>query len=608
MGIMRWSAEADTSITNAFKEGLATKGVKANMGLADSLEVFVLHGQVAATGTDSKEIARILIRFNMADLRASLVAGDVPNPGASNKPKYLLRLFNAVHPETLPKNFTLNVHTISTAWDEGTGIDMSEYSDEGAASWTYASNTAGAAGTGKITVQATPSATTVFTVKIDGDSIQVTTPGSPTPTNVAEAIRVAVNSGTSKVSATADAGVVTLTAAANGATGNYRYDVDTTEGTFTTASYYMTGGLDFTEWGTAMAINAGDYGGSAIGTQTFSTGEEDLLIDITSHMESVIWNSGSLRSLSDMQTSHKGFIIKISDESVSNSFYTKKFFARSSQYFFKRPCIEARWDASEQDQRAKFYAESKMLTNEQNTNSVFLYNSVGGSRSNYTFPTDEELYVRFYTDPDYTQLASVKNPDDSFNSATSLAATNPSTGVYKVSCVVDTTGSYVYDKWYSAATGGADESTWEVVHTGEIAVQQRNLTISEKKDRYIFSITNLKNSYSRSEKPRFRVYTRLKDWSPTIYTVARRSLQNKIVDNVYFKIFRVVDDEVVFDYGRGTATTNSDHTKLSYDYDGSYFDFDISLLEAGYMYGIRFLTAIDGVITEQEEVFKFRVD
>jgi len=40
----------------------------------------------------------------------------------------------------------------------------------------------------------------------------------------------------------------------------------------------------------------------------------------------------------------------------------------------------------------------------------------------------------------------------------------------------------------------------------------------------------------------------------------------------------------------------------------SVFDFDMSLLEAGYMYGIRFLTAIDGVVTEQEEVFKFRVD
>jgi len=65
---------------------------------------------------------------------------------------------------------------------------------------------------------------------------------------------------------------------------------------------------------------------------------------------------------------------------------------------------------------------------------------------------------------------------------------------------------------------------------------------------------------------------------------------------------------VLFDYGRGTSTTNNDHTKLSYDAEGSYFDFDMSLLQAGYMYGIRLLTSINGVITEQEEIFKFRID
>jgi len=608
MSIYRLAAEADTTITNAYKEGLTERGVKANMGVADILEVFVLHGQVTSTGNDSKEIARILIRFDMETLRASLVAGDLPTPDASNKPKYILRLFNAVHAETLPRNFNLSVHTLSSTWTEGSGLDMGEYTDEGAASWKYRNDTAGGTGTGKITVQTVPNAAEEISIKIGDTSITATAPGSPTKTNVGEAIKDAIEAATDKVSATNSSGVVTLTAASAGAVGNYPYSISADSGTFQTASYYMTSGLDYTEWGTAMGINTGDYGGSAVVSQDFTTGEEDILLDITSHMESVIWSSGSLRSLSDMQASHKGFIIKITNENVGKSFYTKKFFARTSQYFFKRPCIEARWDASEQDQRSNFHAESKMFTNAQNTNNLFLYNSVGGSRSNYTFPSGEELYVRFYTDPDYTQLASVKDPNDSFNSATALAATNPSTGVYKVSCVVDTTGSIVYDKWYSAATGGADESTWEVLHTGSISVNQRSLTTSEKKDRYIFNITNLKNSYTRSESPRFRVYTRLKDWSPTIYTVARRSLQNKIVDNVYFKIFRVVDDEVLFDYGRGTATTSNDHTKLSYDGEGSYFDFDMSLLEAGYMYGIRFLTSIDGVITEQEEVFKFRVD
>ena len=608
MGLYRISAEADNTITNAFKEGLTNKGTKANMGLADSLEVFIIYGQVAPSGVDSKEIARILIRFNMTNLRLALDAGDIPNPDASNAPKYIMRLFNAVHPETLPQNFTLKVHTLSTAFTEGYGIDMSEYSDEGASSWLYANDTPAGIGTGKITVQVVPTALSAFAVKVDGDSIAVTTPGSPTATNVGEAIKVAINAGTAKVTAENASGVVTLTAVTAGDAGNYTYEVDSDSGTFQTASYYMTNGLDYTEWGTAMAVNAGDYGGSAIATQTFSSGEEDLLIDITSHIESVIWSSGALRSLSDMQTSHKGFIIKISDENLSETLYTKKFFARSSEYFFKRPCLEARWDASETDNRSNFYAESKLLTNAQNTQYTFLYNSIGGSYTNYTFPAGEELYVRFYTAPDYTQLASIKDINDGYASANFVAATNPSTGVYRAGITCDTTGSIIYDKWYSAATGAADSSSWTVVHTGEVKVNQRSLATSQKKDKYIFSITNLKNSYSRSEKPRFRVYSRLKDWSPTIYTVARRSLQNKIVDNVFFKIFRVSDGEVVFDYGRGTATTSNNHTKLSYDDEGSYFDFDISLLEAGYMYGIRLLTSIDGVITEHEEVFKFRVD
>ncbi len=322
MSLYRISAEADTTITNAFKEGLTTKGTKANMGLADSLEVFILYGQVAKTGADSKELARILIRFDMTTLRTALADGDIPNPAATNAPKYVLRLFNAAHPETLPQNYTLNIHTVSTAFNEGIGIDMSEYSDEDAASWLYATDTPSVTGTGEITVQVAPTAASSFTVKVDGDSISVITPGSPTATNVGEAIKVAINAGTSKVTAANVSGVVTLTATTAGAAGNYTYEVVSDSGTFAYDSYYMKNGLDFTAWGTAMAVNAGDYGGSAIATQTFSSGEEDILVDITSNIESVIWSGGALRSLSDIKASHKGFIIKISDESVSKSLYT----------------------------------------------------------------------------------------------------------------------------------------------------------------------------------------------------------------------------------------------------------------------------------------------
>ena len=185
---------------------------------------------------------------------------------------------------------------------------------------------------------------------------------------------------------------------------------------------------------------------------------------------------------------------------------------------------------------------------------------------------------------------------------------NPSTGAYLASVVVDTTNTVIYEKWFSATAGTADEATWTVVHSGKIDISKRVPSTDTKSEKYIFTITNLKKSYSRTEKPRFRVYSRLKDWSPTIYTVARRSLENKIIEKVFYKIFRVVDDEVLFDYGIGTSTANNNHTLLSYDRKGNYFDFDMSLLEAGYMYGIRLMTSIDGELKEQKEIFKFRVD
>jgi hypothetical protein len=50
------------------------------------------------------------------------------------------------------------------------------------------------------------------------------------------------------------------------------------------------------------------------------------------------------------------------------------------------------------------------------------------------------------------------------------------------------------------------------------------------------------------------------------------------------------------------------YTRLSFDASGSYFDLDMSLLEPGYSYGIKFVHYVNGDWREQPEVFKFRVE
>ena len=72
-----------------------------------------------------------------------------------------------------------------------------------------------------------------------------------------------------------------------------------------------------------------------------------------------------------------------------------------------------------------------------------------------------------------------------------------------------------------------------------------------------------------------------------------------------FRVLRVVDDYEVIPYGTGSDK----HTVLSYDSSGSYFDFDMKMLEPGYQYTFKY-AFYDGYTTtyiEQPYLFKFRV-
>ncbi len=58
MAIKRFFATKDNTITNAFKEGLTTRGTGSNMGAADILEVFSIYGQATSA---SSELSRVLV-------------------------------------------------------------------------------------------------------------------------------------------------------------------------------------------------------------------------------------------------------------------------------------------------------------------------------------------------------------------------------------------------------------------------------------------------------------------------------------------------------------------------------------------------------------------
>ena len=144
MTIKRYTAIADNTITNQFNSGLSKRSTSANTGLADSLEIFKMYGQVTSS---SVEQARILIKFpvnetglneEISTIKQDRDSGILP---ASGSVKFFMKLHNVEHPETLPRNYKLVAHPLRRAWDEGLGMDLDEYTDIGQSNWLSASST-----------------------------------------------------------------------------------------------------------------------------------------------------------------------------------------------------------------------------------------------------------------------------------------------------------------------------------------------------------------------------------------------------------------------------------------------------------------------------------
>ena len=94
MGIKRYIANADTTITNALRSNLRTRGTGANMGASDILETFSIYGQASGSTGLSSELSRILIKFPVTDISTDRTAGTIP---ASGSIKWVLRMYNAEH-------------------------------------------------------------------------------------------------------------------------------------------------------------------------------------------------------------------------------------------------------------------------------------------------------------------------------------------------------------------------------------------------------------------------------------------------------------------------------------------------------------------------------
>ena len=506
MAIKRYRADYDTTIVNAYEPNFETRGTGSNMGMADVMEVFSVYGRISSA---SQELSRVLVQFPTTTISTDRTAGTIP---ASGSVSFYLRLFNAQHSKTVPKDYKLVALALSQSWQEGVGLDLETYKDvtdgNTGANWMSASNT----------------------------------------------------------------------------TGWTDYQ-----------------GIDLV--GGSTITSSADY----IYEQSFETGLEDLDINITPLVESwlagTITNNGILVRLSSSYEASASRDYVNQDDAViynpsgsTKSYYTKRFFSRGSQYFYKRPVIEARWNSSKKDDRGNFYYSSSLAPAADNLNTLYIYNYVRGALTNIPAVGTGEILVSLYSG----SSAPTGSKLTLYDGNTNLTGGWVSTGIYSCSVAITAASTPLdplFDVWHA---GGVEYVTGSIVPNVLSAAQ----TVS--KPVYYLNITNMRRDYRSDETARFNLYIRNKNWQPTIYTVANNTAPATTIPSASYRIYRVMDGYEVLPYG----TSSNMYTMLSYDVSGNYFDFDMNILEPGYEYAFKFAFYDPALASwsEQSETFRFRVE
>ena len=511
MGIKRYTADADTTIVNAFKLDLETRGTGSNMGEADVMEIYSIYGRQSVSSSDStgsQELSRVLVKFPTSGITTDRSNGVLP---ASGSVSFYLRLFNAKTSKTVPREFTLVAQPVSGAsWQEGIGLDLEGYKDE-----------------------------------VDG------------------------NTGANWISSSKG------------------------------APWQLVGGDYYTGSGNTYK-------------QTFTTGLGDLEIDITQLVEQ--WIDGTYSNygvgvhLSASQEAYfsgsvagtvglaSGSVLARPD-GATVSYYTKRFFARGTQFFFKKPVLEARWNSARKDGRGDFMYSSSLATAADNLNTLYLYNYVRGKLTNIPAVGTGDIIVSLYSGSSAPLGSKILLHNSKYN----VTGGHVVTGIYSASLCVTASASplkNIFDVWHN--DGGVEYFSG--------SIRPKKLTADQAVDTpvHFLKITNLQGKYRKNQSARLRLYVRNKFWSPTIYTKAIAAVESSTIQSASYQVFRVLDGLTVVPYGTGSDL----HTMLSYDVSGNYFDLDMNLLDPGYAYGFKFSFYDPALSTwlEQPYIFKFRVE
>lgn len=454
MSIKRYTSNKDNTISSAFKMNLTSRGITSNMGSSDILEIFSIFGQA---NSSSVEQSRVLLGFPVDKILEDRTAGILPSSGSVT---FKLKMFNAEHNQTVPERITLSASPLTKDWNEGTGLDMESLLDIGPSNWTSASATQNWANSGgdflsPDYISSAPVALSynqfleLGTEDIDIDITQimeeyiVNQAGNSTPASGSivfnETNKPALNDEIKLYGYNGDYKIFKFQST-TGSSGNTIFVVR--EATAAGSSENLINAINSSTLSSSIAATGQGGDLTASLTQRVATfyGNTIISSSAASNVAAITNFSGGKGAL------NYGLLLRLSgsqeDGSLSRSYYTKKFFARSSHHFLERPVVEAQWDSSVKDDRSRIFKSSSLLPAEDNINNIYLYNRTKSGLVDIP-NTSSNLVVQLVPSIGGTPVsitgASVSN--------NYITASRNSTGIYKASFAYPGTETNLFDIW-----------------------------------------------------------------------------------------------------------------------------------------------------------------
>ena len=331
------------------------------------------------------------------------------------------------------------------------------------------------------------------------------------------------------------------------------------------------------------------YIGTAIDSQTFTSGVEDLEMDVTTFVKNHWANSAT--------TPNHGWMLKFTQtfEENTKSYFVKRFSSRHARNPLLRPKLEASWSSYHEDDHLNLTVGRE--------NKLSIRNFVNGEPTNVDADTTTGVRLRL-TWPDLETSTWIRfmrlntgqvNSTDSVVEPVSIAGITQ-TGMYEARFTPNyfqTSESELRDHLIASGSLLIQER-WDyqdratgivtLLHSGSITLHDQRGVLSAAPTDYRFSLLDVKSIYESSESPTIRLFVRDRNLADEPVRIPIQ-LPSKVISKAYYQVKDTNNSKILIAFS-DQLDTPDESTRISRDSNGMYFKFPVSVLPKGRTYTI----------------------